>query len=250
MSVRRWIAIALVSCSHALCQQAPSRRGLEHLTVHGAQRLAALAKVGALTRTTMLIEVGDMSFMQSPVNVHLEHGTVRQAVQRIMGAAGRYKLRERRRLLILSTATVDDRLLTLRIGHLAETSGHISSLAPSLAEALREASGCKVMGTAWAGPEVPVNVPRIDVFHANFEKIVALVAGSPDASMWVFEVRKRPVGCIDDPGTNWEVGAYGFGKGFSSCQMPFAGAAGPQFVDNSPPGHAFPDKCTSSDSCQ
>lgn len=237
------MAVLLTTCSGWSQQVRPSERLIEHLEVHGGPRLGALANLGALTGTSMLLEIGNMSFMQEPVDVKANRSKVEDVVRQILGSSEKYTLRNYGMLLIISTAKVSDRMLNQPLGHFHFQGSEFSSLDPLLAEAIREANGCKVMGTAWAGPELRVEVPKIDLANATFEHIVARVADAPEATMWIVQTKARPAGCFNDPGSSWETGVYGFGAGFSTCQMPFLGSAGPQFLAFSSKTDAYPQGC-------
>jgi hypothetical protein len=240
-----WIVLAalLASCSGPCQQEKHSERMVQDLEVHGAPRLGALAKVGALTGTSMLLEVGDMAFLQKPVEVKVARTTVRDAVKQVMGDAERYTLRDYGALLVLSTARVNDRMLNLPLGRFRFDGFGFSSFDPLLAEAIREASGCEPMGTAWAGPELGVEIPKIDIEQATFERVVARIADAPEPTMWIVQTKRRPGGCIENPNSSWETGVYGFGAGFSTCQMPFGGSTGPQFMPSPTEKHAYPEDC-------
>ncbi len=79
-----WLTIVLLT-SAAICQQVkPSERPMAHLRVEDVSRLAALAKVGALTNTTLLVEAGSLVFLQAPVVMTVDHVTVPVAMQEIL----------------------------------------------------------------------------------------------------------------------------------------------------------------------
>ncbi|WP_353070545.1 hypothetical protein RBB75_20870 (plasmid) [Tunturibacter empetritectus] len=237
-----WLAILFVNPA-AWCQQVePSERPVDHFQVEGASRLAALAKLGALTNTTLLVEIDRLQFMQMPVFVTDSHSTVGALIRRIIGKQGLYTIRNEGALLIIAGAKVRNRVLDLPLGHFTFKGSAISSLHPLLAYSIRVATGCRVQGYGWAGPAMDLNIPAIDLSHATFEKVVARVAEAPEASMWIVEPESSSTGCIDDPASHWQVGLYGFGR-LAGCQSPFQASVGPSFVAPFLPEHSFPGDC-------
>jgi hypothetical protein len=128
-----WLAIVLMN-SGAWCQQVkPSERLVDHFQVEGASRLAALAKLGAITNTTLLVEAGSVAFLQ---------------------------------------------------------------------------------------------------------------ANASEASMWVVGPEPSLDGCIDNPASRWQVGLYGFGRGFTGCGTPFRESVGPSLVVDLVPRRDSKTECT------
>lgn len=245
----RWcLLISAMMISVGSAQQVlPSERFMPAFRVHGASRLAALARVGSLTQTSMLVEAGDMPALQAVVSFDTGPTTVRDAVHLILGSRIPYTLRDEGRLLIVSTATVHDRMLALPLGPFHFTGGEYSSLDGPLEGALRKATGCPLMGWAWAGPETAEGLPEIQLANATFEKIVARTADGPEAGIWIVQTKRRPHVCMGRPAFEWQFGVYGFGAGFSTCQEPLRSSAGPKFLAFSPGWHAFPEPCDSAD---
>ena len=237
----------LLSVSCFAQEVAPSKRPVEGFGVHGASRLAALARVGALTHTSLLVEAGEMKALQAYVHLDVGPTTVSEAVDRILGGGIPYTLREEGQLLIVFTATVRDRMLDLSLGSIRFSGGGYPLLEGLLQTATRGASGCALMGTAWAGPVIATNLPPIQMANATFERVVARTAEGPEAAMWIVQTRARPSGCLEDPSGSWQFGIYGFGAGGSTggstCQRPFSSSSGPQFLEFAPKWHAFPEPC-------
>ena len=194
----------LLSCCAGGQQIRPVDRPVERFRVHGASRLAALAKVGSLTNTSILVEADDLTFLQTPIDADFDRDTVREAIEHILGAEKTLTVRENGALLIVSTSRVKDRSMQETLGHFRFTGQRYSLFGPWLAETIRVASGCAPMGTAWAGPEMGVTIPSIDIYGATFEKIVARVADAPEATMWVVqdagEASRMPSGSSSELG--------------------------------------------------
>lgn len=231
--------------STALCQQVkPSDRLVDHLQVEGSSRLAALAQLGAITNTTLLVEAGDLAFLQAPVSVSFDHTTVALAVRSILRGLGSYKIRDEGALLILSTPGPANRILKLPLGAFTFTDHSISSLHPLLAYAIRRATGCNPQGYGWAGPLMDLDIPPIHLAQATLEQILVKVADASEASMWVIGLEPSSAGCVNDPASQWQVGLYGFGRGFAGCATPFRESVGPPLVINLVPGRHSENDCT------
>lgn len=221
----------VLTTSAASSQQVePSQRSVDTFQVEGVSRLATLAKLGALTNTTLLVEAGDLLALQAPVVIKADHTTVAIVIREILRGLDSYKIRNEGALLILSTPGKPNRTLTLPLGPFTFTGDSISSIHPLLAYAIRRATGCNPQGYGWAGSSMNLAIPSFQFAQATLEQIVAKVADAPEASMWV--VGPEPIlnGCIDDPAARWQVGLYGSGRGFSSCGTIFRESVGPQFV--------------------
>jgi hypothetical protein len=237
------VVIVLVT-SAAICQPIkPSERHVDHFQVEGASRLAALAKLGALTNTTLLIEAGSLDFLQAPITMAINHTTVALVVGDILHGLDSYKIRDEGALLILSTPGPLNRTLNLPLGIFSFTGKSISSLHPFLAFLIRRATGCNPQGYGWAGPAMDLDMPPIQLAQATLEKVVAKVADASEASMWVIGPEPSSEGCIDNPGSRWQVGLYGFGRVFSGCETPFRESVGPPLVIDLVPGQHAKDEC-------
>jgi hypothetical protein len=223
--------LTLIVSLPALCQAGkPSERSVDRFEIGGVSRLYALAKLGALTNTTLLVEVGDISFLQNPINLSVERTTVAAIVGKILNEQEAYILRDQGQLLILQSRRVANRVLTLPLGPFSFPGSSISSLHPLLEFSIRLATGCNSQGYGWAGPSMDLGIPPIQLAAATFERIVEKVADAPEASMWIVNAEPSKQGCIKAPTSHWEVGLYGFGRLFSGCEMPFRESVGPIFV--------------------
>ncbi len=244
MKYLAWLAIVLLT-STASCQQIkPSERVVDHFQVEGASRLAALAKLGASTNTTLLIEAGKLAFLQAPVAISLDHTTVAMVIRETLRGLDSYKIRDEGNLLVLSTPGPPNRILNLRLGAFTFTGHSISSLHPFLAFTIRRATGCNPQGYGWAGPPMDLDIPPIHIAQATLEQIIMKVADAPEASMWIIGPEPSLRGCIDDPASRWQVGLYGFGRGFAGCGTPFRESVGPPLVLNVVPGRNSKTDCT------
>jgi hypothetical protein len=238
-----WLAIVLTT-SAALCQQVkPSERLVDHFQVEGASRLAVLAKLGAMTNTTLLVEAGNLTFLQAPVAMTFDHTTVAMVIQGILRGLDSYEIRDEGALLILSTPGPSNRILNLPLGAFTFTGHSISSLHPLLAYTIRRVTGCNPQGYVWAGPAMDLDMPPIQLAQATLEQIIAKVADAPEASMWVIGAEPSLDGCIDNPASRWQVGLYGFGRGFAGCGTSFRESVGPPLVADLVPGRYSKTEC-------
>ena len=109
----------------------PSKRQVEHFEVTGASRLAALAKLGSLSNTSLLIEVDSLPELQAPVAISIDRTTVSAVAGRLLPAE--YVLRDVGSLLIISPrAGARNRILNLPLGLFALRPIGISGLEPFL----------------------------------------------------------------------------------------------------------------------
>jgi hypothetical protein len=208
----------------------PSQRSVDRFQVEGVSRLAALAKLGAFTNTTFLVEAGDLLALQTPVVVTADHTTVSKVIRDILRGLDSYKIRNEGALLILSTPGQPNRTLTLPLGRFTFTGDSISSIHPLLQYAIRRATGCNPQGYGWGGPPMHLPIPSFQLAQATLEKVVAKVAHASEASMWIVGPEPLLRGCIDNPAARWQVGLYGFGRGFSRCETIFRESVGPPLV--------------------
>src|ERR1700731_2374474 len=102
MKHRLWLAILLLCLPASGQRMEPSERPVEHFAVEGVSRLAALAKLGWLTRTSLLVEAGGVAFLQASVTVSVEHATVADVAHRILRGGECYLVRSQGLLLVVS----------------------------------------------------------------------------------------------------------------------------------------------------
>lgn len=118
MSYAAWLAMVLTTSAAFSQQVEPSQRSVDTFQVEAVSRLAAPAKLGALTNTTLLVEAGDLLALQAPVVITTEHTTVALVIREILRGLDSYKIRNEGALLILSTPGRPNRTLTLPFGTL------------------------------------------------------------------------------------------------------------------------------------
>ena len=220
----------------------PSDRPVNDYAVAGPSKLAALAKLGAQTNTSLLIEVDSLVALQAPITLAMQATTVGGVVQRLLPPG--YVFHDQDSLLIVSPRSgAKNRVLTLPLGSFKLHPDGISGLEPYLAFTIQRATGCNPKGFGWGGPLMSVAIPQISLANATFVQIVARVADAPEASMWIVTRETTTKGCIHDPASKWQVGLYGFGKGSTGCQLPFRESVGPEFIGPDYTKKAFIDDC-------
>lgn len=114
------ICVGLLLANIVLVAQTiqPSERRVEHFEVRGASRLAALAKLGSLSNTSLLVEVDSIPELQTPVSFSIDHTTVSAVARRLLPEE--YVFRDVGSLLIISPrAGARNRILTLSLGSFA-----------------------------------------------------------------------------------------------------------------------------------
>ena len=220
----------------------PTERLVRKFEVGGASRLGALAKLGSLTNTSLLIEVDSLAALQTPIVLTVESTTVADVLHSLLPPG--YVFHNQDSLLIVSPrAGANNRVLTLPLGALSLHPDGISGLEPYLAFLIERATGCNPKGYGWAGPSMTLAIPQMTLAHATFEKIVTRVADAPEASMWIVTRETSTKGCIHDPASRWQIGLYGFGRLSGGCQIPFRESVGPTFIGNPSIKRFFPDDC-------
>ena len=229
----RLLAGALLLCaSNATQLQAkpPEDRLVPTFAVRDTARLSALARLGALTNTSILVEADSLPFLQASVSVVAQHATVFAVATEILRGTEPYSIRQEGDLLIVFSTRNRSRMLTLPLGPFSFTGHSLSGLSGLLSSQLSAATGCEPSGWAIAGASLDLLIPPMQLTAATFEKVIALAAQAPEPSMWVVEPEPTPSGCVPDPGAHWQVLLYGFGRLFSSCDDPFSQSSGPLFV--------------------
>jgi hypothetical protein len=235
----RWLLLfSLVnSCWPALGQQSvPQLRPVVQFQVHGLSRLAALENLGFATGTSLLIEGGDIKFLQQPITMTAHRDTVAGVIHTILHGKENYKIHRRGALLILRPAAPSrppNRILKLRMTDFSFTGNSISSLSPLIGFYLREATGCDPQGYAYVGPPMSLDIPPIHLKSASFQDIVERVASASQPTMWIVKPDTGERGCISNPHDLWQVILYGGRLGFhkeNGQQRPFRESTGPQLV--------------------
>ncbi len=227
--VRSILCCLLILTATALQSQStpPETRSVADFEVHNTSRLAALARLGALTQTSILVEADTMPYLQAPISLSAQNTTVFPIATEILRGVEPYSIRQQGVLLIIFSTRARSHLLTLPLGPFSYHGKSLSSLLPFLSFTLRFVTGCNPQGYAWAGPPMDLDIPPIDTSSATIEQIIAQVAEAPQPTMWIIPIEPTPVGCINNPEANWEVGFYGFGASFSSCDQPLSTFVGP-----------------------
>ena len=206
------------------------QRTLAHFTVTAEPRLTALARLGAATNTTILVEAGAMPYLQIPVSVDAYSSNVAAIADRILKGDDSYDIGARGALLLIAARDTHNRLLTLPLGPITFRGGALSGIIPLLGYMVAEATGCSPGGYGWAGPSMDANISPFHLDDATAEQVIEDVAAAGQPSMWVIAPEPSATGCVANPGAGWEVGLYGFGRLFASCATPFSSSAGPQYV--------------------
>ena len=229
----------------ALAQLPPAEtRTVAHFEVHNTPRLLAIARLGALTRISILVEADTLPYLQAPVSLIADNATAFTLASEILRGSEPYRVREQGKLLIFFPTRNRSRLLTLPLGPFRLDNGSLTALLFRLGDQLRLVSGCKPQTYASAGPSSDLAIPPMDLPSATLEQIITLVAEAPMPSMWVIEPQPTISGCIPDPLAHWQVGFYGFGSRFTNCDIPFRESIGPNLVP-SPVATQMPDtSCT------
>lgn len=208
----------------------PEQRLVTTFAVRETSRLSALARLGALTKTSILVKADSLPFLQEPVSLVTQHATVFAVATEILRGPEPYSIRQQGELLIVFSTRHRSRMLTLPLGPFRFTGDSLSALSALLGSQVSAAIGCEPSGWAITGASLDLAIPPIQLTSATFEQIAALVAQSPEPSMWVVEPDPTDTGCVPDPGAHWQMGLYGFGRLFTGCDTPFRESTGPSFV--------------------
>ena len=235
----RWLLLFSLAnaCCPALGQQpVPQLRPVVQFQVHSLSRLAALEDLGFATNTSLLIEGGDIGFLQQPISMTADRDTVAGVINTILHGKENYTILQRDALLILRPAAPSrplNRILKLRMTDFSFTGNSISSLSPLIGFYLQKATGCDPQGYAYIGPPMSLDIPPIHLKSASFEDIVERVASASQPTMWILKPDTRERGCISNPNELWQVILYGGRLDFhteSGQQRPFRESIGPQLV--------------------
>ena len=231
----RWILALLVWTTFLVhmqfgAAQAPPQ--LQQFTVTDTSRLHALATLGRMMNSSLLVEAGDMRFLYEHVTISENQRSFGELIRAILPGNEQYVARRRGALTIIYPRTPRkprNRILTLPLGRFSFKGTSVSSLSPYLAFQIREVTGCHPTGYAGAGPPMEVGISAFDLRAATFETVVEQAAKAAIPTMWVVLPDSGQRGCLSDPGSLWEVGIYNRGD---SPRFPFAfrEAIGPTLV--------------------
>jgi hypothetical protein len=228
--MRPYLLLSLMcACSAALGQHtSPEPRRVDHFEITEQSRLVALAKLGAATKTSLLVEGGDMRFLAQPVTFSADHRTVEELIVSLLRGPEHYTNRRLGALVVvyptISSKPIN-RILNLPLGPFSFKEKSISSLDPLISFQIRLATGCHPQGYMWAGPTLDLDIPPFSLKSATFEGIIEQVAKAPEPTMWVVVPDAGKRGCIDDPMNLWEVGFYNYdanhNQSFTQSSGPF-----------------------------
>jgi hypothetical protein len=202
---------------------------VQRFTVEGQSRLAALALVGRMTNSSLLIEGGDIDFLKAPVSLSENDRSSKELIALLLRGEERYTVTQKGRLTIaypLAPRRPLNRILTLQLVHFHFKGGSVSGLDPYLDFKIREATGCRPQGFGYSGPPMNAGIHAFDLSAGTFEDVVVHAANAAVPTMWVVLPDSRQYGCISDPGSMWEVGMYGE----ESLRWPFRESIGPDLV--------------------
>src|SRR5260370_2668270 len=173
----RWLLLfSLVnSCWPALGQQSVTQvRPVVEFQVRGLARLAALENLGFATGTSLLIEGGDIKFLQQPITMTADRDTVAGVINTILHGKENYTILRRGALLILHPAAPSrplNRILKLRMTDFSFTGNSISSLSPMIGFYLRKTTGGDPQGYAYVGPPMSLYIPPIHLKSPSSQSI-------------------------------------------------------------------------------
>jgi hypothetical protein len=230
----RWFLslFLLGAAGAAFSQQASSDlHRVEHFEILERSRLVALAKLGAATKTSLLVEGGDIRFLEQSITLSADRQTVDELILKILRGREHYATTHRGVLIVAYPTRPSkpiNRILKLPLGPFSFDGKSISSLDPLISFYIRRATGCRPQGYMWVGPPLHLDIPRFTLKSATFERIVEQVAKAPEPTMWTVMPNAGDRGCIDDPESLWEVGFYDYG--LNGNPMTFRGSSGPQVV--------------------
>jgi hypothetical protein len=226
----RFRTVAAFLCWWPLVQNTVSvSNRVPHFAVKRQSRLAALAQLGSITNSSLLVEAGDMDFLKAPVTLSEDDRSFDELIVLILRGRERYTVRRQGRLTIaypLDPHQPLNRILTVQLRHFQFNGRSVSALDPYLAFKIREATGCHPQGYGYAGPPMDAGIPAFDISTATFTDVVVDAANASVPTMWVLLPNSGESGCISDPGSMWEVGMYGDAQ----FQWPFRESIGPQVV--------------------
>ena len=200
-----------------------------HFAVERQSRLAALARLGNLTNSSLLIEAGDMNFLKARVTLSEDDKSLDELILLILRGQEGYTSRREGRLTIvypLNPRQPLNRILSLQLGPFQFAGHTVNALTPYLAFKIGEATGCPTQGFGGAGPRMDVGIPTFALANATFTDIITETANASVPTMWVMLPDSAETGCISDAGNMWEVGIYREAQ----SQWPFKESIGPEVV--------------------
>lgn len=221
------LLVTILALAHGCLARAQAR--VPQFTATNVSRLRALATLGRITNSSLLVEAGDMRFLEEPVTISENQKSFDELVQVILAGAEHYVVKHQHDLNIIypvEPGKPRNRILTLQLGRFSFKGDSVSSLSPNLAFQISQVTGCHVNGSAYAGPPMDIGIPHFDLGSATFEDVVEQAARAPIPTMWIVLPDDGERGCIPAPGNLWQVGIYGDSK----LPYPFREATGPQLL--------------------
>jgi hypothetical protein len=188
-----------------------------------------LADLGRITKSTLLVEGGDMGFLEERITLTAYQKTLDELIAAVLDGKETYNVKHQGSLTIihpLAPAKPLNRILTIPLGEFSSTGDSASGLDPYLAFRLREATGCRPQGYAYAGPPMQIGIPKFNLPAATFEEVIEQGARASLPTMWVVLPDSGQTGCISDPGSMWQVGLYSE----TGVPWPFQQSIGPDLV--------------------
>ena len=199
-------------------------------SVESRSRLAALADLGARTRTSLLIEAGDLAFLQQEIPAPKPLPEFADEVEVILSGPELYKVKRLGKLMVIAPekpARPTNRILRLQLGPLSFTGKSISDLNPLISVRIQQVTGCTGAGFVLTGLRFDLAIPSFSKETIVFEDVIEQVANAPEPTMWVIGPDDGASGCIADP-QQWEVGFFDYGT--RHPRPVFRQSVGPQFV--------------------
>jgi hypothetical protein len=227
----RWPVVVFV-CSSALAQSlscVAQHSRIPQFTVTNVSRLHALATLGRVAHSSLLVEAGDLHFLQEPVTISENRKSFDELVHTILAGREDYAVMRKVPLNIIyprKPGKPRNRILTLHLGQFSFKDKTLPALDGELAFAIAQVTGCHRQGYAIEGFGES-DIPNFDLRSATFQLVVQQVAKAPTPTMWVVLPDSGERGCISDAGNLWQVGTY---NKYTGSPFAFEASIGPQLV--------------------
>jgi hypothetical protein len=183
-------------------------------SVESRSRLAALGDLGARTRTSLLVEAGDLAFLQQEIPAPKPLLRFADEVEVILSGPELYKVKKLGKLMVIvpeKPTRPTNRILRLQLGPLSFTGKSISDLNPRIRTRIQQVTGCTGVGDVWTGLRLDLAIPSFSKETIFFENVIEQVANAPEPTMWVIGPDDGTSGCIANP--QWEVGFFDSPRG-------------------------------------
>jgi hypothetical protein len=198
-------------------------------SVESRSRLAALADLGARTRTSLLVEAGNLAFLQQEIPAPKPLPEFADEVEVILSGPELYRVKRLGKLMVIAPekpARPTNRILRLQLGPLSFTGKSISDLNPLISVRIQQVTGCAGVGFVQTGLRFDLAIPSFSKETIVFEDVIEQVANAPEPTMWVIGPDDGTSGCIADP--QWEVGFFDYAT--RHPRPVFRQSVGPQLV--------------------